>query len=67
MHPACNAGGGGEKVLWSILISLISALKKTSLKYKIVIYSGETGIDKQTMMKRAEEKFNLEGLDSCID
>ena len=34
MHPSCNAGGGGEKVLFCILKSL------EKLDIDIIIYSG---------------------------
>lgn len=35
-HPFCNAGGGGERVLWSA----IKAIQRQYPEHSIVIYSG---------------------------
>lgn len=62
LHPACNAGGGGEKVLWSIVMGIVQYAESKGEQWDIVIYSGEKGVSKQEMILKAEEKFNLEGL-----
>ena len=39
-HPYCNSGGGGERVLWMMILSLLSH-KILSDKFRIVVYSGD--------------------------
>ncbi|CAD8119088.1 unnamed protein product [Paramecium sonneborni] len=51
LHPYCNAGGGGEKVL----MCMIEKLQKQQ-KYHIVIYSAEE-VDDQSIIDKANQRF----------
>lgn len=49
-HPFCNAGGGGERVLWA-------AIRATQLKHPnaiCVVYTGDHDVSKDQMLKRAQ-------------
>ncbi len=51
-HPYCNSGGGGERVLWLAISSLLSsALLKERIK--IVVYSGDSGISANEIIANA--------------
>lgn len=55
-HPYCAAGGGGERVLWC-------AVRMVQEKYPenyIVIYTGDVGVDKETMLNKAKHTFNVQ-------
>uniref|UniRef100_A0A1B0D6I2 GDP-Man:Man(3)GlcNAc(2)-PP-Dol alpha-1,2-mannosyltransferase n=1 Tax=Phlebotomus papatasi TaxID=29031 RepID=A0A1B0D6I2_PHLPP len=54
-HPYCNAGGGGERVLWCAVRCL---LKKYS-DVKVVIYTGDVGISPRDILKKAKNTFNV--------
>jgi len=62
LHPACNSGGGGEKVLWSIVESIMMLLEEKEIKARVFIYSGEEYIDKITILEKAEKRFNMKKL-----
>lgn len=49
-HPFCNAGGGGERVLWAA----IRATQKRWPKAKCVVYTGDHNVTKETMLSRVE-------------
>lgn len=49
-HPFCNAGGGGERVLWAA----IRATQKRWPKAKIVVYTGDHDVTKDKMLSRVE-------------
>ena len=55
-HPYCNAGGGGERVLWQS----VSALQKRYSFVKCVVY---TGYEKDTLanqiLNKVEERFSI--------
>lgn len=54
-HPYCNAGGGGERVLWA-------AIKAIQTKYSdvhIIIYTGDLDTDPQQILHRTEKVFNF--------
>jgi alpha-1,2-mannosyltransferase len=55
-HPPCNAGGGGEKVLWCMIDALFKQDPRNNLE--IVIYSGEIVPDIE-ILKKAEDRFNV--------
>lgn len=60
-HPYCNAGGGGERVLWCYL----RKLSRSTTSYKVVIYTGDVSSsdDKETIeriLTRAKDRFNVE-------
>lgn len=54
-HPYCNAGGGGERVLWTAVL----ALHNTYPKYKIYIYTGDVDASPSEIIKRAHQRFNI--------
>lgn len=52
-HPFCNAGGGGERVLWA-------AIRATQLRYPnaiSVVYTGDHDVTKEQMLKRVQVCF----------
>ncbi|KAF9907992.1 asparagine-linked glycosylation protein [Linnemannia zychae] len=55
-HPYCNAGGGGERVLWT-------AIRDIQQKYPhvvSVVYTGDTDVNKQDILERVRSRFNIE-------
>ncbi|GAM82961.1 hypothetical protein ANO11243_009470 [Dothideomycetidae sp. 11243] len=55
LHPFCNAGGGGERVLWA-------ALRATQQRYPkalCVVYTGDHDVDKDTMLTNVETRFDI--------
>lgn len=55
-HPYCNAGGGGERVLWT-------AIRDIQQKYPhvaSVVYTGDTDVDKDAILERVRNRFNIE-------
>ncbi|XP_004210538.2 GDP-Man:Man(3)GlcNAc(2)-PP-Dol alpha-1,2-mannosyltransferase [Hydra vulgaris] len=55
-HPYCNAGGGGERVLWCA----IRALQNRYSFVKCVVYTGDIDSKPEDILKRAKERFNIE-------
>jgi alpha-1,2-mannosyltransferase len=49
-HPFCNAGGGGERVLWAA----IRATQKRWPKAKCVVYTGDHDVTKERILQRVE-------------
>ncbi|KAI6708778.1 hypothetical protein PZA11_007761 [Diplocarpon coronariae] len=54
-HPFCNAGGGGERVLWAA----IRATQKRWPKAKCVVYTGDHDVDKAAIIYRVKNRFNI--------
>lgn len=54
-HPYCNAGGGGERVLWCAVTAINTAYPKV----KIVIYTGDLDVSPEEIIKRAKQRFNI--------
>ncbi len=54
-HPYCDAGGGGERVLWCG----IRAIRKRFPAAKLVVFTGDTESAPDQIIKRARERFNL--------
>ncbi|KAK8133382.1 hypothetical protein PG984_005394 [Apiospora sp. TS-2023a] len=54
-HPFCNAGGGGERVLWAA----IRATQKRWPKAKCVVYTGDHEVNKEKMLIRVENTFSI--------
>ncbi|KAG0302236.1 asparagine-linked glycosylation protein [Dissophora globulifera] len=55
-HPYCNAGGGGERVLWT-------AIRDIQEKYPHVIsvvYTGDKDVTKDDILERVRHRFNIE-------
>jgi len=54
-HPFCNAGGGGERVLWA-------AIRATQLQYPkalCVVYTGDHEVTKDQILSRVKSRFNI--------
>ncbi|KAH8697157.1 putative alpha-1,2-mannosyltransferase [Talaromyces proteolyticus] len=54
-HPFCNAGGGGERVLWTA----VKATQERWPKAICVIYTGDHEVTKTAMIERVETRFNM--------
>ncbi|CAN0378468.1 unnamed protein product [Lampetra planeri] len=54
-HPYCNAGGGGERVLWCALRTLQSKYKDAVF----VVYTGDTGVTGAQIIEGARQRFNI--------
>lgn len=55
LHPFCNAGGGGERVLWAA----IKATQKRWPKAVCAVYTGDHDATKSTILERVENRFNI--------
>jgi len=56
LHPFCNAGGGGERVLWA-------AIRATQQQYPeavCVVYTGDHDVSKEQILSRVKERFNID-------
>lgn len=56
LHPFCNAGGGGERVLWA-------AIRATQQQYPdavCAVYTGDKDVGKEQMLSRVKERFNID-------
>lgn len=54
-HPFCNAGGGGERVLWVA----IQAMQKKWPKGKFVVYTGDQNVNKEAILNHVQNRFNI--------
>ncbi|KAF9066173.1 glycosyltransferase family 4 protein [Rhodocollybia butyracea] len=54
-HPYCNAGGGGERVLWTA----IAALQRTEPNIVSVVYSGDTDATKDEIISKVKARFDI--------
>ncbi|XP_055613036.1 GDP-Man:Man(3)GlcNAc(2)-PP-Dol alpha-1,2-mannosyltransferase isoform X1 [Uranotaenia lowii] len=54
-HPYCNAGGGGERVLWCA----VRALQNKYEGIKLFIYTGDLEATPEEILNKAERTFNL--------
>eukprot|EP00088_Acartia_fossae_P062987 TRINITY_DN7649_c0_g1_i9.p1 TRINITY_DN7649_c0_g1~~TRINITY_DN7649_c0_g1_i9.p1 ORF type:complete len:489 (-),score=45.40 TRINITY_DN7649_c0_g1_i9:212-1678(-) len=55
-HPYCNAGGGGERVLWR-------AVRCVQTRYPdahIVVYTGDTDAAPDQILNKARQRFDME-------
>ena len=55
-HPYCDAGGGGERVLWCG----IRAIQRRFPAEKIVIYTGDVNSAPDQIISKANRNFNIE-------
>ncbi|ROT43587.1 family 4 glycosyltransferase [Sodiomyces alkalinus F11] len=55
-HPFCNAGGGGERVLWAA----IRATQKQWPYAICVVYTGDRDLKKHEMVHRVKTRFNID-------
>lgn len=54
-HPYCNAGGGGERVLWAT----IKAVQSKYPNIHIVVYTGDLDADPEQILNRSQKSFNI--------
>ncbi|XP_042351243.1 GDP-Man:Man(3)GlcNAc(2)-PP-Dol alpha-1,2-mannosyltransferase-like [Plectropomus leopardus] len=54
-HPYCNAGGGGERVLWCSLRALMQRYPGVSF----VVYTGDQGVTGEQILDGARQRFNI--------
>ncbi|XP_064636019.1 GDP-Man:Man(3)GlcNAc(2)-PP-Dol alpha-1,2-mannosyltransferase-like isoform X2 [Lineus longissimus] len=54
-HPYCNAGGGGERVLWVA----IRAMQNKYPNVECVVYTGDSNATSEEIVNRARERFNV--------
>uniref|UniRef100_A0A3P9JWK7 GDP-Man:Man(3)GlcNAc(2)-PP-Dol alpha-1,2-mannosyltransferase n=1 Tax=Oryzias latipes TaxID=8090 RepID=A0A3P9JWK7_ORYLA len=54
-HPYCNAGGGGERVLWCSLRALMNRYPGVSF----VVYTGDQGVTGEQILAGARQRFNI--------
>ncbi|XP_068428476.1 GDP-Man:Man(3)GlcNAc(2)-PP-Dol alpha-1,2-mannosyltransferase-like [Clinocottus analis] len=54
-HPYCNAGGGGERVLWCALRTLMNRYPGISF----VVYTGDQGVTGPQILEGARQRFNI--------
>lgn len=53
-HPFCNAGGGGERVLWAAIV----ATQKRWPEAVCVVYTGDHDADKAQIIRRVQVYFH---------
>ncbi|KAF8510347.1 mannosyltransferase [Hysterangium stoloniferum] len=54
-HPYCNAGGGGERVLWTA----VAFVQRTEPHAISVIYSGDKGVTKHDIIDKVKARFDI--------
>ncbi|KAN0139176.1 mannosyltransferase [Lactarius tabidus] len=54
-HPYCNAGGGGERVLWTA----IALMQRTEPDVISVVYSGDTDATKEQIIAKVKARFDI--------
>ncbi|CAK9005811.1 2-mannosyltransferase (Asparagine-linked glycosylation protein 11 homolog) (Glycolipid 2-alpha-mannosyltransferase) [Durusdinium trenchii] len=59
-HPYCNAGGGGERVLWFAL----QATQGGEPDLVIRVFAARSSGDKDSILRKARERFGVTGLDA---
>lgn len=55
-HPFCNAGGGGERVLWAA----IRATQDRWPRAKCFVYTGDHDVPKDAIIERVKNRFNIQ-------
>ncbi|KZO96898.1 glycosyltransferase family 4 protein [Calocera viscosa TUFC12733] len=54
-HPYCNAGGGGERVLWAA----VADFQRTAPNVISVVYTGDTDATKQEILEKVKARFGI--------
>lgn len=62
-HPYCNAGGGGEKVLWQA----VQATLDYNPKNKVVIYTGDKESSVDEILRNVVKRFDIDFDKSRVD
>ncbi|TKR68209.1 hypothetical protein L596_024223 [Steinernema carpocapsae] len=58
-HPYCNAGGGGERVLWCAINAMFAEYGSKNKKLRFVVYTGDDATPNEILAK-AQRSFNLD-------
>ncbi|GAA5946543.1 hypothetical protein JCM3775_004454 [Rhodotorula graminis] len=63
-HPYCNAGGGGERVLWTALACMQRDLAASPTPTAFVVYTGDVGthdgaVTKADILAKVEARFGV--------
>ncbi|KAI8620903.1 hypothetical protein BC830DRAFT_1058790 [Chytriomyces sp. MP71] len=56
-HPFCDAGGGGERVLWQGIVGLLTSAQYDT--YSIVIYA-KRGANRSQVLAKVKDQFGIE-------
>ncbi|KAJ7717579.1 mannosyltransferase [Mycena metata] len=54
-HPYCNAGGGGERVLWTA----IAYIQRTHPDVLCVVYTGDIMATKTSILEKVQSRFSI--------
>jgi len=54
-HPYCNAGGGGERVLWVA----VRSIQRRYPNIQCVVYTGDTEATPEEILTKASQRFNI--------
>ncbi|KAI0047804.1 glycosyltransferase family 4 protein [Auriscalpium vulgare] len=54
-HPYCNAGGGGERVLWTA----IASMQRKDPSIVSVVYSGDVDVTKGQILEKVKSRFDI--------
>ncbi|KAF8333595.1 uncharacterized protein EI90DRAFT_3052511 [Cantharellus anzutake] len=54
-HPYCNAGGGGERVLWCA----VSYMQENESDVISVVYTGDVDATKEEIITKVQERFGI--------
>ncbi|KZT12185.1 glycosyltransferase family 4 protein [Laetiporus sulphureus 93-53] len=55
-HPYCNAGGGGERVLWTA----VAILQRNEPNMISIVYSGDVDATKQEIIDKVKARFDID-------
>ncbi|KAF9583621.1 asparagine-linked glycosylation protein [Lunasporangiospora selenospora] len=55
-HPYCDAGGGGERVLWTA----IRDIQQHYPHVMSIVYTGDTDVNKEQILEKVRSRFNIE-------
>jgi len=55
-HPYCNAGGGGERVLWVALKFLLERYPT----FRYIVYTGDVDVSAVRILQNAKARFNID-------
>uniref|UniRef100_A0A1I7ZL66 GDP-Man:Man(3)GlcNAc(2)-PP-Dol alpha-1,2-mannosyltransferase n=1 Tax=Steinernema glaseri TaxID=37863 RepID=A0A1I7ZL66_9BILA len=59
-HPYCNAGGGGERVLWCAINAMIEEYGSKNKDLRFVVYTGDRDARPEQILAKARRCFNLD-------
>lgn len=58
-HPYCNAGGGGERVLWRAIHALARLSAEHERGLHIVVYTGDVEMSSAEILANVQRQFNI--------